>query len=206
MPAVLFDFDGVISDSIAGAHRGICKVCRESGVPEITLVQFVRTFHAPYLEKYRALGITASYEQISAWYHSEAKHEDAPIFSDVVETLDHLAEHRAVVGIISAQCAEIVRRICQFYGIHLHIQFLIGRAEDKVAALNQFCKDFWYIPRRKVFFVGDFVSDMRDARLAGVHGIGITRGHPTRDVLLAAGAEVCIDHLTDLPAVTCCRE
>jgi len=206
MPAVLFDLDGVISDSIAYAVRGVRNVCRQSGISEITQEQFVQTFHAPYLEKYRALGVTASREQINEWYQAEAKHEEAPMFSDVIEMLEHLKQHLAVVGMVTAQHKDVAQCICDSYGISQHFKFWAGNAQDKVPAIRQFREDYWYIPDEKFCFVGDFPSDMRDAKRAGVRGIGLTRGHPTRDVLLAAGAEVCIEHLTELPAVTCCRE
>jgi phosphoglycolate phosphatase-like HAD superfamily hydrolase len=47
-------------------------------------------------------------------------------------------------------------------------------------------------------YIGDFAQDMCDAKKAGVQAIGITRGHPTREILLEAGADHVIEHLSEL--------
>lgn len=201
----LFDWDGVLCDSLKEAHKGVRYVCKQSGVPELSFNAFLRTFHAPYLPRYRALGVNASREQISRWYHEGAKHEDGRLFPDVVEILDHIVgRHRAVVGIITAQRHEIVHNICSHAGVFHHIAYLVGRTENKTGAIYLFCRDTG-LALEDTYFFGDMSSDMRDAKSAGVRRIGITRGNPVSDLLFEAGAEMCIKNLGEIPPVVCCR-
>ena len=201
----LFDFDGVLSDSLKGAHEGVCNVCRQSGVPEISFEEFLRTFHAPYLPCYRKLGVVAPTEDISRWYKEVARHHEARMFPDALELTKHLVlEHRSVIGIITAQREALVMDLCWRAGIKNHISYLVGQCEHKDEAITTFCKRTG-IPIDRTWFFGDMPSDMRDAKLAGVLGVGVTRGNPTKDLLIGAGAIHCIEHLSEVPALVCCR-
>ena len=104
----------------------------------------------------------------------------------------------AIVGIVSAQGGEIVRKLCVSAGIDQYVSYLVGHAQNKVGPIKSFCR-VNKISRRNVWFVGDFPSDMRDGKKARVRRVGITRGNPVGDLLIKAGAQACIKHLRELP-------
>jgi len=175
-----------------------------SNVKPPSFHEFVRDAGAPYIDYYRRLGVSANSEDVFGWYHDAANHREAPLFADVPAVLAHLLDrHEAVVGIITVQKSAIVREQCKQAGIDRHVHLIIGGVELKEDATRAFCARFRLAPARVSFF-GDMRSDMRDARAAGVHAIGVTRGNPTADVLLEAGAERCIEHLAELPDGVCC--
>lgn len=181
-------------------YQGVVNVCCKSSprVTPPTYRQFLRTFHAPYEACYRRLGVTASPDEIWQWYEEATLESEAEVFPDVLPVLDHLTtEFNVVSGIITARSAAPVRKKCEEAGIANHLSFLIGGVPDKVPSLMNVCKTTGIDPGR-MWFVGDTISDMRDGRIAGVRCVGITRGNQVADVLLEAGAEVCIENLDEL--------
>lgn len=201
---VIFDYDGVVSDSLRTAHLGVSNVFVMCGIAPPTYTEFLRTFKAPYLDSYQEWGITASRERISEWYHEAAKHDETQLFNDVEDTVKHLTcVHNAYLGIITAQREAIVVEQCEAANLKKLLGFLAPITENKVPAIQKFCEMNQLKPE-DVWFIGDFSSDIRDGKIAGVHTVGITRGNPTRDILANAGAEILITNLSEFPESICC--
>lgn len=195
---ILFDFDGVVSNSLPGHHKALKYVCRKCGIRPPTFGRFVRTFHSPFLPCWRALGVTIPRKRLYSWYYKVTDKEKDPMFRDVPKVFRHFAvEHRVPVGIVSCGRSTRIRRLCAEYGIAKSLSYFACGKESKTENITGFYRRFG-LPPSAVWFVGDFASDMRDARLAGVRRVGITRGSPMADVLIESGAEYLIKNLSEL--------
>ena len=199
--AVYYDFDGTVVDSIGDIYRGVCNVFRMSGCSIPTFTEFCEAFETPYMRYYEKMGVPASQKQVEEWYYVVVdRSKKAPWFVDVREVLSCVSEMGLKQGIISANDSGHVSGCCAAHGIGLHLETIVGSAHDKVEALKNVCVSFSIQPQN-VYYVGDFVSNMRDARKAGVVPVGITRGRKTEKVLKDHGEEFCIDSLSELPKV-----
>jgi len=195
---LIFDADGTLVDSIERfSYPGVCEVFRQSGVPEPSFEDYCEHFSAPFTEYYRSRGITASREQIYEWYHTKARHAEAPLFADVAPILRILSrvELECTLAVVSAQRSSVLVR--QLESVSRHFDLIVGEQEDKAHEISR-VREMHTLPSERVLYIGDFCSDVRDARRAGVTSVGITRGRKTRHVLERAGAHHVIDHLEGL--------
>lgn len=195
--AVLFDYDGTLLDSIEENYKGVCNVFRMSGIPEPTFTVFFTRCLPPFTPFYRDHGVTASPEEISKWYFQAARNGTRPFFPDVAEVLKVLCAQDVVMGIISAHWQHEVMERCNRENLLNCFQSIVGRAWNKVEAIHNFCSQHDMTPSGALY-VGDTISDMRDAKEAGVVAVGITRGRDTSELLRQAGADHCISDLHEL--------
>jgi phosphoglycolate phosphatase-like HAD superfamily hydrolase len=195
--AVLLDFDGTLIDSTFQVYLGTANVFKESGVPVPSFEMFCEIYEAPYDTFYKKHGITASDEQVVAWYFAKAKTETQPFFQDVHEVISRLSARGYLLGIISAHYVDKVVERCKNAKLLQYMQVIVGRAHSKVAPIHSFCARY-NVPLENTYYIGDFASDVRDANEAGVVSVGITRGNDTEEMLFRNGAKHCIPDLHTL--------
>lgn len=195
----IFDADGVLVDSVYRTHKAIAFVCRQIGVTPPTYEEMLCTLGAPYDEYWHSIGVTASKEQVSKWYHEAAEHSSCELYPDVLGVIRHLGNHCGIhLGVVTANHHENIDAVFKKGGITKElIPYRACHQQNKVIAIKKFCRLYALEPSN-VFFVGDLRSDMRDGRIAKVRCIGITRGGGHAHVLRKAGAERCIEHLDEL--------
>jgi phosphoglycolate phosphatase len=195
--AVLFDYDGTLLDSVEEVYRGTCNVFRKSGFLEPTFETFFETYDSSWKIFYRKHGIEISLEKIAEWYFEVARPEECYFFNDVNDVIDILATRGVLMGIISAHYKDKIVDRCREIGLNKHMRTIIGRANDKVEFILDFCREHGVNPA-ETYYVGDFISDVRDAKKAGVVAVGITRGKETSEILRRHGADHCISNLHEL--------
>lgn len=197
MPAVLFDYDGTLLDSVEEVYRGLCHVFARSGVTPPSFIQFCATYTSPYLPFYRRHGITAPDEDLNRWYFEVAKNDQSSFFPDAVPVVEALGVRQVLMGIVSAHFEDQVQARCHVAGLSRYMRMIAGRVHEKTDAIIRFC-DKHDVPRTETYYVGDFISDVHDAKRAGVIAVGITREKGTDDALRQAGADHVITHLGEL--------
>lgn len=166
--AVLFDYDGVLVDSLELNHKGTCAVLRSAGVKEITFEEFCRDYEAPYMGFFRARGITASREEVKCWYLEEVlKYPNPPLMENALDVLFGLAEKGLTLGIVSAHNYRHLVAQLEKDSLFSFFRSVIGDQEVKTDAISSFCRLFGFAPH-EVLFVGDLPSDIRDGNNAGV--------------------------------------
>jgi phosphoglycolate phosphatase-like HAD superfamily hydrolase len=188
--AVLFDWDGVLYDSMETLATAAIEVCREFGVI-IDKEKFLETYDQPYREWYKKLGIPAdneaAHKYIRYLYNNEIKprlqaQKPDKLFPDVVATLKELKQRGISIGIVSAERGENIRKVLDENEMSDLPDYIFDRADNKNEAIIRICQENGFIPDR-VLMVGDLPSDLRDARKAGVKAAGIARRDNDRDRL-----------------------
>lgn len=82
-------------------------------------------------------------------------------------------------------------------GFFEHFRVIRGNTQTKDVSLRQFCRDNQIRPG-EAMYLGDLISDMRDAVVAGVIPVGVTRTHGCREALTRAGAQYVVTDLTEV--------
>ena len=191
--AVLFDYDGVVIDSIGEMYRGSCAVLKKSGIPVPNFEEFCKTYTAPYLNYYRRLGVVASQGDIVRWYFEEARNEESKIFPEIPSVLRGLTARNITLGIVSAHKAQAIEEKLKAENLHSHFSFVAGDAHTKDQVIRDFYVKFVIDPT-EVIFVGDLASDMRDGKKAGVVTVAFTNQFDIRFPL----ADYHVTQLTQL--------
>lgn len=159
--------------------------------------EFLNTVKTPFPAYYRERGVSGTDDEITRAYFSAARHDEAPLFPDVAETLQALTDEGLHLAIVSGHHQESLERRFTERGLADYFHSIIGGASNKVAAIRSLCA-ITGVPPERTCLVGDLISDARDARDAGIVAVGCTRGNPTMHALLHAGAHHVIKDLDGL--------
>ncbi|EKE10702.1 MAG: hypothetical protein ACD_15C00212G0023 [uncultured bacterium] len=187
---VLFDWDGVLYDSMEKIAKGAVEVCKNFGV-DVDVNKFMATYDQPYQAWYEKLGVPASNEEahkyIRCLYHNEimpllSQEKENMIFGDVVKTLQDLKKRGLKIGIVSADKKDNILKVLDENNIGNLFDCIFDRADNKTECIRNICRENQMDPAR-VLMVGDLPSDIRDAKKAGVKTAGMARNEMDRDRL-----------------------
>jgi len=188
---LVFDVDGVIADSTPSIYRGVSAVCRFNGVEPPLLEFLCDHFWSPWEASYARMGVKLSYDEIWRVYDEGLGVYDPEVFPSLPPVLKKLADLGVPTAVLSANKSERVENLLQKFGIHHLFAKVRCVTNSKILALRDLVKEFGVTPDN-LFYLGDMVSDMEDAKVAGVRPIGFCSGYGTPEVLYRAGAEEVI--------------
>jgi phosphoglycolate phosphatase len=188
---VMFDFDGVIVDSLDVFSVAFLDACRAVDVEGFsTADDLLALMEDNFYAGMRARGVAD--EQVAEILRRlgsalvRARHWLKP-FPLVPEVLQDLAETRTVV-IVTSSPGEVVEGWLRSHEVH-GVAEVAGAesARSKVEKIQALVARF---PGQEVYwYVGDTAGDIREAREAGVTPLGVACGWHEPEMLLEAGAE-----------------
>jgi phosphoglycolate phosphatase len=200
MSIILFDFDGVLADTIADMLRFAQEVCDELGVKHTVLQRDLSELEVMSFATFgRACEMPENLvdEFVSMCTQKFAEKNSPPaIFDGLGEEVRKLAQTH-VLAVVTGNTEANVRVFLEAHGLEACFSAVYGvdmpgsKVEKILMAKRQFAaRD------EAVFMVGDSVSDVRQAREAGVSSIAISWGH--QSVAKLVGAKP--DHVVHFPA------
>ena len=188
---VMFDYDGVIVDSLDVFSAAFIDACAAVGVPGFTAADdLLAVMEDNFYVGMRARGVDD--ERVADVLHRlgdaliRARHWLKP-FPLIPQVLEDLGETRAVV-IVTSSPAEVVEGWLRGHDVR-GIAEVAGAetARSKVEKIHALMARF---PGQDVYwYVGDTAGDIREAREAGVTPLGVSWGWHEPELLMAAGAE-----------------
>ncbi len=197
--ATLFDYDGVLADTLDDMLRFAGEACAEMGYPRTPTTADLDALETmTYVDYGRQLGLPP--ERLEEFARRTIARFDAkphpPAIFEGMGAVVRAAARRGQVGIVTSSSARAVLRFLEAHRIQACIDVLIpvehpGSRADKIRAALA------YLGRQphEACFVGDAVSDIRACRQAGVHSIAVGWGHQSARRLTEAGP----DHLVRSP-------
>lgn len=182
----LFDWNGTLINDAPAWYGAVKEIFRVFGKQPPTMEEYFREIMGDYLQIYRSRGINASREELSAIYDSayEAGVSAACLFSGARETLNVLADHGIVLGIVSWQRENLALPLLNKFGLSGLFRYLNFFATDtnKEAVIRQILEKEKISPQ-ECCYVGDAPSDMRYGNGAGVVTIAFSSGYISEDLL-----------------------
>lgn len=205
MRVPLFDYDGVLADTIDDMLRLAGETCAEMGYPRAPTPADLDALETMSFVTYGIqLGIPADRAQEFArrtMARFEARPAPPRIFPGMGEVVRQAAG-RGPVGIVTGSSTRAVLRFLEAHRLGAQIDVLIpvehpGSRADKIrAALTQ-------LGRRpeEACLIGDAVSDVRACWETGVRSVAVAWGHQRAERLRAAGADHLVHTVEDLAAL-----
>ena len=197
---LVFDWDATLVNNQRAAYEAMCHVFKICGIAPPSFEHMCRTHGPPFKEWYASHGITVPYEEVVRRYEegvNRYSYHEQPLFGDVGLVFAQLADENITVGIISGTPSGIIAERLHQHGLTDRVRFVLGSASDKVPAIRAACREFDFCSC-DAWYVGDRISDVRDARAAGLISVGITRNYETHNALDEAGSTFNIPHLDAL--------
>jgi len=190
MHLILFDYDGVLADTLNDLLNFGQEVCDELGVKHIATAEDLNTLEIMSFSTYgRQLEVPEALldEFVRRCLEKFAKKESPPaIFEGLVDVLRGLSgQHK--LGIVTTNSAQNVRLFLAEHGLEDCFQVIHGvdsqgtKAEKIAKSQKQFKAE-----KEAVIMIGDSLSDIRAAKEAGVFSIAVGWGHQSLERLQSA--------------------
>ncbi len=176
-PLLLFDFDGVIADSMDAYFSAFTSVCTEMGYNRLNSREaFLRLFEGNLLRQllwagfpmWRLKKLVRRFEPRIAEAHLHVKP-----FANVPETVSALARSFPVF-VITSNIAEVVTTFLQRHGVE-GVLGVIGSDThaSKVKKIRCVMREH---PGRRAFYISDTKGDLIEARRAGAAPVAVGWG------------------------------
>ncbi len=184
MDIIIFDYDGVIADSLETVISIYNKLASEYKLEKISdKKDFTELFNGNFFIGLNQSGIDPQVannllEEIADGLASKAK--EIPLFSGVKEVLEKLSQNYKIM-IITSNLSRVIESSLKANNIRV-IEEVIGadKEKSKVKKIEKVKKKY---PESKIYYVGDTTGDIYEGREAKVTTIGVTWGfHSIRKI------------------------
>ena len=193
---LLFDFDGVVVDSL-NVYEGTVRQCLEKiGQPLVSRADFLELYDDNFYESLVKRGVNLSaFMEASVAILARVNYDEIKPFYNLIPVLAKL-QTKNILAVISSSDSQDIRLITE----HLHLS---GYFEDVLGSDAHLSKKEKIIhvlgkygtPRGRTYYIGDTTGDIKEAKTAGIKTVGVTWGWHTREKLAAANP----DYLMDTP-------
>jgi phosphoglycolate phosphatase len=195
MTLILFDFDGVLADTLDDLLQFGQEACNELGVNHIVVREDLSTLEAMSFDNLgRQVKVPEPLieEFVRKCLAKVAGKESPPaIFAGLADIVRDLSV-RHVLGIVTTNSTQNVIAFLIEHGLEDCIRAIYGvdlpgsKAEKISQARDQFAAG------EEVFMIGDSASDMHAASEATAKSIGVSWGHQSVDMLIRAKADYIV--------------
>jgi phosphoglycolate phosphatase len=192
---LLFDFDGVIVDSLE-LYEEIARLCLEEiGKPIIKgREDFLSLFDDNFYEAMRQKGVdVGAFNRAIERLIPQVDYNRIDPFFDLIPVLEKLKKENILL-IISSNSLAAIKTIISQYRFDHYFEEILGAdfMFSKIDKIN-YALEKWNFSRDDTYFIGDTLGDMKEAKMAGVRTVGVTWGWHPRERLEKAGADFLFD-------------
>ena len=211
--AVIFDMDGVLLDSSSIHHAAFLEILRPLGVVEFDYTEQAgrKTFDV-FQQLNGKYGWQLSNLQIAELATAKsaaalkAMRESNPIFPGAHDLVRMLSSHLPL-ALASSGSRSSVESFLEINKLRNCFQSVlssddVARSKPDPEIYSKSCEALQLPPYRCVV-VEDAVSGVISAKQAGTTVFGLATTAASRSALLAAGADLCVSNLAEIPILSC---
>jgi phosphoglycolate phosphatase len=191
----LFDFDGVLADSLDLYAEAVARCLERIGTPIVKdREDYLVLFEGNFYESMAARGVNLT---DYAWAAGEIMpgidYDAMKPFDGLLPVLESLKKDH-LLAVISSNGSRTIRRMLERFGFDPYFQevlgsdFLFSKKEKIDHALAKYG-----IPLERAFYIGDTVGDILEARAAGIRTVAVTWGWHSREKLAATHPDFLVD-------------
>lgn len=205
MALVIFDYDGVLADTLDDLIRFGQEACNRLGVKHVATKEDLSNLEVMSFSTFgRACEVPEhlvdEFVEISLNLFAE-KESPPAIFAGLSEVIQHLsANHK--IAIVTTNSSQNVHAFLAQHGLDSLVHAVYGvdtpgsKAQKISIARERFAKN-----GEAVFMIGDSLSDVRAAKEAGVTSIAVTWGHQSVEMLLRGDPDYVVNSPRELIGV-----
>jgi phosphoglycolate phosphatase len=190
MALILFDFDGVLADTLGDLLQFGQEACDELGVKHTATKDDLNSLEIMSFATYgRQLEVPENLvdEFVSCCFAKFVQKTHPPkIFDGMTQVVKQLSARHAI-GIVTGNATRVVENFLDENDIRQCVSAIFAldspgsKAEKISLAQNQFAAE-----GEAVFMVGDSASDINAAKEASVKSIAVSWGHQSAETLIRA--------------------
>lgn len=175
---VVFDWDGVIVDSMIYIGQGIQETAASFGIT-VSVEDVVKNYIQPKEAYYESIGVDISDSAELTKRHLDfIRKNEKPTFlyEEVVEVLEFLKSKNLKLSVASSADRDFILKEIQRLGLSEFFEeaLIPGGEPPKPAKLSKII-DLFNLPPSEILYVGDLPTDMTVGRNAGMKVFGVGR-------------------------------
>lgn len=196
----LFDFDGVIVDSLDVYEGTVTRCLNQIGQPIVkSRADFLELYEDNFYESLVKKGVDLdAFMAAAVGILAQINYDEITPFYDVLPVLAKLRENNILVVISSSDSHDINTSMVQYHFDGYFREILgsdanLNKKEKILHAMVQFGMD-----AERTYYVGDTTGDIKEGKMAGVKTVAVTWGWHTKEQLAAMEPDYLIDKPEDL--------
>ena len=200
----LFDFDGVLVDSLEVYHRTVSWCLERIGMPFIsTQEEYVALFEDNFYAALAGKGVDlqAFSQALNEYARDVDYYRDVKAFAAVLPILEELSRVDTL-AIISSNSALAIGKIMARLQYNGCFREILGSEFhlSKKAKIDHIVAKYGR-SRERSFYVGDTAGDIKEGKAAGIKTIAVAWGWHPRETLAAANPDFLIASPEELLAI-----
>jgi len=191
----LFDFDGVLADSLDLYAEAVARCLERIGTPIVkNREDYLALFEGNFYESMAARGVDlAAFAQAAKEILPGIDYGAMKPFDGLIPVLDALQKDH-LLAVISSNGSRTIRRMLERFGFDPYFEEVLGSdflfsKKDKI----DYALAKYGIPPERTFYIGDTTGDIVEARAAGVRTVAVTWGWHSRERLVAAHPDFLVE-------------
>ena len=191
----LFDFDGVLADSLDIYSEAVMRCLERIGTPIVkNREDYLTLFEGNLYESMTARGVNlADYARAAREIMPGIDFGSIKPFDGLGPVLASLSRDHCLL-VISSNASKTIRKMLVGFGFDSYFEEILGadfRTSKKEKIDHALGK--YGIPAERTFYIGDTAGDIVEARAAGVRSVAVTWGWHDRERLSASRPDFLID-------------
>lgn len=204
MKNIIFDWSGVVRDTVTNQMWIINQIFKKYGVREISTEEFRENWKQPpalFYQKYLPEGYNE--EERTKLFQELQLDKDCPkavAFPEVVKLIHTCKESGYFLAVVSSDFPETLLPEVQKYGLENVFNEIITDANDKLEPVQKIIKDN-NLNLQDTFFVGDSNHEVDVAKKVGIKSIAVTWGFTSEQKLSAHDPDYIAHNTEELESV-----
>ena len=207
MALIIFDFDGVLADTLNDLIQFGQEVCDELGIKHAVRKEDLSNLEIMSFASFgRACEVPEHLvdEFVQSCLKRFAAKKSPPAIFNGLSTIIRNFSINNKLAIITTNSSQNVHAFLAEHGLSGCIHAVYGvdipgsKAQKISMAQNRFSAD---TKRGSVFMIGDSLSDIRAAKEASVTSVAVTWGHQSLEYLLSGDPDYVVNFPHDLTAI-----
>lgn len=200
MKLLLFDFDGVLVDSITVYEKTVTDCLKKIGQPLTRgREEFLELFEGNFYESLKQKGVNMDkFTAASVDILSKVNYTDMKPFDAIRPVLRELAKNHPLIVISSNDSPTIKEalRLYDFDGIFNDIlgsDFMLSKKDKILHVIRQY-----NVTLQDIYYIGDTTGDIKEGKQAGVQTVGVTWGWHSKELMTTSQPDYLFDKPEDL--------
>jgi phosphoglycolate phosphatase len=200
MKLFLFDFDGVLVDSLDVYEKTVKDNLQKIHQPIIkNREEFLELFDNNFYESLKNKGIDLDvFMKAAEDILAQVKIKDMKPFPDVAPVIKELHKKHCLI-VVSSNDHAAIKEALEFFNYDRYFKdilgsdFMFSKKEKILYAAKKYNVDL-----ENIYYIGDTTGDIKEGKQAGVKTVGVTWGWHSKEKMAAAKPDYLFDNPREL--------
>jgi phosphoglycolate phosphatase len=200
MKLFLFDFDGVLVDSLDVYEKTVTDCLKDIQQPLIrSREEFLELFEDNFYESLKNKGVDLdAFMKTGEDILAQVKIKDMKPFPAVAQVIEELHKNHCLV-VVSSNDYNAIKEALELFNYDgyfreiLGSDFMFSKKEKILYAAKKY-----NVALQDIYYIGDTTGDIKEGKQAGVKTVGVTWGWHSKEKMAAVGPDYLFDKPQEL--------